>query len=321
PAGNAAMNASPQTEAIAAEVVRHEVSIPSDGETLRGWLYLPRNMAAGQKLPGIVTANALTGIKEINLPSYAERFAAAGYATLVFDYRYWGQSSGEPRYHIAPMEHHADIQNALTYLAQRQEVDATRIGGWGISMGGGHMIFLATWEPRFKAIVAVSTGIEPPVEGTPLTMQAAKARYDELVAAGKVERAARPGANITTQEAWCPQPRTGCVLPVKEAYDWYENARRTNAPTFENNLSSTSFKNMVADSVAFGIQFSQAPLLILQPENDVVPVENVLFYFKRAAAPKRLIVLPGLHTTTYERGSNFETAAAESIAWFDRYLR
>ena len=125
-------------------MVRQAVTIPSDSETLQGWLYLPSSYQPGTKLPGIVTANALTGIKEINLVQYAERFAAAGFATLVFDYRYWGESSGEPRFHVAPMEFRADIRAALDFLAARPEVDANRIGGWGISMGGQNMLFLAT---------------------------------------------------------------------------------------------------------------------------------------------------------------------------------
>jgi dienelactone hydrolase len=309
-----------EVEVVSEQVVRRAVSLPSDGETLRGWLYTPRSLAPGQRLPGVVTANALSGIKEINLPSYAERFAAAGYATLIFDYRYWGESSGEPRNHVAPMEHRADIRNALTFLAQQPEVEPARIGGWGISMGGGHMLFLATWEPRFKAVAAVSTGIDPPVEGAPLSAEAAQARYDALVAAAEAERTARPTKNITALQAWCPEPRADCALPVKEAYDWYEQARLTYAPRFENRLTSTSFENMLADSVAFGIHLARAPILIVQPDQDVVPVENVLFHYKRAAEPKRLVVLAGLHTTTYDGGRHLDTAAEEATTWFRRHL-
>jgi fermentation-respiration switch protein FrsA (DUF1100 family) len=307
-------------EEVTDKVVRRAVSISSDGETLRGWIYLPRGSRPGSRLPGIVTANALTGIKEINLPEYAARFAEAGFAALIFDYRYWGESSGEPRYHVSPMEHRADVSNALTFLAAQPEVDPARIGGWGISMGGGHMLFLATWETRFKAVAAVSTGIDPPREGEPLTQEQAQVRYEELLAASRAERAGRATADISTLQAWCPQPADGCVLPVKEAYDWYEQARGSFAPTFENKLSSTSFQNMLADDVAFAIHLAKAPILIVHPDQDVVSVDNVLFYFKRAAEPKRLVVLSGLHTTTYVGGKHLEEAAREAIAWFKQYL-
>jgi dienelactone hydrolase len=301
-------------------VVRRAVSFPSDGETLRGWLYLPPALAGGARRPGIVTANALTSVKEINLPDYAERFAAAGYPTVVFDYRYWGASTGSPRFHVAPAEHRADIRHALTFLAAQPGVDPRRLGGFGISMGGGHMLSLAAWEPRLRAVAVASTGIDPPRARAPLSPAAARARYDQLAAAAEVERRGRAAAHITTLEAWCPVPRPGCVLPVKEAYDYYERARRTFAPRFENRLTSTSFANLLADDVTFGIHLAHAPILIVQPDRDVVPVEHVLFWFKRAPEPKRLVVLGGLHTTTYTGGRHLETAAAEAVAWFRRYL-
>lgn len=110
------------------------------------------------------------------------------------------------------------------------------------------------------------------------------------------------------------------MLPVKEAYDFYERAKRTFAPAYENRLTSTSFPNLLADDVTFGLHLAHAPLLIVQPDQDVVPVEHVLFWFKRASEPKRLVVLGGLHTTTYTGGRHLEAAAAEALARFRRYL-
>jgi hypothetical protein len=118
----------------------------------------------------------------------------------------------------------------------------------------------------------------------------------------------------------CPEPTDGCALPVREAYDFYEKAKKSCAPTFENKLSSTSFQNMQADDIAFAIHLAKAHILILHPERDVIPIENVLHYYKRALEPKRLVVLSGLHTTTYAGGKHLEEAAQESIAWFKSYL-
>lgn len=309
-----------KTEIISDGAERSPVSFESDGEILRGWLYLPRKMPADKRLPGIVMANAMTGIKEINLPEYAKLFAEAGFAALAFDYRYWGESSGEPRYHLAPMEHREDIRSAITFLSKQPEVDPSRIGGWGISMGGGHMLFLATWEPRLKAVVATSTGIDPARDRKPLTEEEAQKRYDELLASARAEAAGRAGAQITTIQAWCPEPGKGCALPVREAYEFYEIARQSYAPMFQNKLSSTSFNNMQADDIAFAIHLAKAPILILHPDQDVVPVENVLFYYKRAPEPKKLVVFSGLHTTTYAGGKHLKEAADEAINWFKRYL-
>jgi hypothetical protein len=137
----------------------------------------------------------------------------------------------------------------------------------------------------------VSSGIDLQKEGELLTREEAEKRYEELLAASNAERAARKGVNLTTLQAWCPEPKDGCALPVKEAYDFYEKARESYAPGFRNKLTSKSFQNMLSDDIAFAIHLAKAPILILHPEKDVVPIENVLFYYKRAPEPKKLIVI------------------------------
>ncbi len=71
-----------------------DVEFRSDDAICRGWLYLPQS---AQPSPVIVMAHGLGAIREMRLDAYAERFAAAGYTCLVFDYRHFGASDGEPR--------------------------------------------------------------------------------------------------------------------------------------------------------------------------------------------------------------------------------
>jgi len=44
-----------------------------------------------------VLAHGFGGVREARLDAFAERFGDAGLAALVFDYRYFGASTGEPR--------------------------------------------------------------------------------------------------------------------------------------------------------------------------------------------------------------------------------
>lgn len=74
-------------------------------------------------------ANAISALKEITLPIYAERFVAAGFVAAVFDYRHYGASDGEPRNHLDPHEQQEDIKNAITWLRTQPEVDVDNIGG------------------------------------------------------------------------------------------------------------------------------------------------------------------------------------------------
>ena len=84
--------------------MRKGITFTSKGLRCSGWLYVPDDLKSGQKAAAIVMNNGLTGVKEAILPDYAERFVAAGFVTLVFDYRFFGDSEGEPRSQVFPLE-------------------------------------------------------------------------------------------------------------------------------------------------------------------------------------------------------------------------
>ncbi|MDT7628850.1 MAG: hypothetical protein QOI50_780, partial [Pseudonocardiales bacterium] len=72
----------------------------------------------------------------IYLDQFAEVFAAAGLAVLLYDNRGFGDSdaaAGKPRYEIDPWEQIRDYQHAITYAQNRPEVDPDRIAVWGTS--------------------------------------------------------------------------------------------------------------------------------------------------------------------------------------------
>ena len=74
--------------------MRQDVEFISKGSLCRGWLYIPEKVTKGGIAPGIVMAHGFAGVKEMGLAGFAEYFKAAGFATLVFDYRFWGDSEG-----------------------------------------------------------------------------------------------------------------------------------------------------------------------------------------------------------------------------------
>ena len=91
----------------------------------------------------MVLAHGFGGVKEARLDAYAERFAAAGYAALVFDYRHFGDSGGEPRLLIDIGRQQADWRAAIAFARALEGVDGERIALWGTSFSGGHVIELA----------------------------------------------------------------------------------------------------------------------------------------------------------------------------------
>src|SRR4051812_23608817 len=118
--------------------MRSDVEFDAEGVTLRGWLYRPDD--AAENLAIVVMAHGFSAVKEMFLDAYAERFAAAGVAVLVFDNRCFGASDGEPRQEIDPWAQVRDYRHAITYASQLPGVDRNRVGVWGSSYSGGHVI-------------------------------------------------------------------------------------------------------------------------------------------------------------------------------------
>ena len=98
----------------------------------------------------VVLAHGFGGVKEARLDAYAERFAAAGYAALVFDYRHHGDSGGEPRLLIDIGRQHEDWRAAIAHARGLDGVDANRIAAWGTSFSGGHVVELAAADQRAR---------------------------------------------------------------------------------------------------------------------------------------------------------------------------
>jgi pimeloyl-ACP methyl ester carboxylesterase len=94
------------------------------------------------------------GVRALRLYAYAERFAAAGYLVVVFDYRGFGESEGTPRQVLDIGMQLQDWRAALTFTRTLPGVDAERVIAWGTSFGGGHVITLAGQGEKLAAIIS-----------------------------------------------------------------------------------------------------------------------------------------------------------------------
>lgn len=131
--------------------MRSNVSFESDGIRCAAWFYQPHG--AGP-FPVIVMAHGLAGVKEMRLDAYAQRFCDAGMACLVFDYRHFGESEGEPRQLLDIKRQHGDWRSAIRFARRLPNVDGGRIVLWGSSLSGGHVLRVASLEPSVAGVIA-----------------------------------------------------------------------------------------------------------------------------------------------------------------------
>lgn len=121
-----------------------EFSTP-DGVTLSGWYVPSRNGAAVALLHGAGSTRSAV------LP-HAVVLARNGYGVLLFDARGHGRSEG--RAMDAGWYGDEDLRGAITFLAAQADVDPSRIGAVGMSMGGEEAVGAVAAEPKLRAVVA-----------------------------------------------------------------------------------------------------------------------------------------------------------------------
>ena len=133
-------------------MTREDITFRSGGQTCAAWLYLPDG--AHGSTPCVVMAHGFGGTREDAVPRFAERFVAAGLAALVFDYRHFGDSEGEPRQLLDIGLQLEDWTAAIACARTRPEIDETRIALWGSSFSGGHVVPTGARDGHVQAVIS-----------------------------------------------------------------------------------------------------------------------------------------------------------------------
>lgn len=134
---------------------RSEVAFGSHGGTCQAWRYAPDEDATSPAVarPCVVMAHGLGATRDASLAPYAERFAAAGMHVLLFDYRHFGASDGEPRQLVSVRRQLQDYAAAIEFARALAGVDPERVAVWGTSFAGGHALVTAARQPGVAAAV------------------------------------------------------------------------------------------------------------------------------------------------------------------------
>lgn len=299
--------------------MRREIEFPSKGAKCRGWLYVPDNSVAIQPVPAIVMAHGFSAVKEMfRLSTYAEHFERAGFITLVFDFRFLGASDGEPRGCINSNEQQEDYRNAITWLSRQPEVDEGRIGAWGTSYSGGHVLHLAAFDRRIKAVVAQVPTICPWKQIVHRSGREGLGRLLDMVIADRVQQF-DSGTRNSIQVVGVQGELS--ALSVPDAYEaMVRNAKI--APNWINKVTVESLENYVGYHPTASIELiSPTPLLmILAEQESLIPVELARAAFDRAGNPKELHTFPCGHFEVYESEPWFTKAVSSMVEWYTKYL-
>jgi hypothetical protein len=303
--------------------VKTSVTFPSNDLALAGILFIPDDYVDG-RLPAVVISHPGGGVKEQSPSIYAEHLARAGFAALVFDAAYQGESEGEPRGMENPFQRAEDIKSAVTYLTTRNDVDPDRIGALGICASGGYVPYAAQTDHRIKAVATVSAVDLGSVfrEGLGRTQDPAilQAMLDQ---AGAARTAEARGANPQLA-AWIPENAEELLetetRQFRETFEFYCTPRGYHPRAVQGWVLRSVDQLAQYDSYAMIELISPRPLLMIAGSK----AESAYFSreaIEQAAEPKELFVIDGAtHIDLYDKDEYVIPAVAKLTVFFGKHL-
>ena len=297
------MAESPQLPKLPDDVTFRRADILSEGTRIAAEVFAPKS-PKGKNLPTIVMSHGWGGREEALRPD-AIKFAQAGYLVVAFDYRGWGNSDsrlvpvGKPenkngkliaevkevREVVDPIDQTTDIMNAINWVAGEKQCDQERIGLWGSSFSGGHVVYVAARDPRVKAFVSQVGSMDGRwVLGENLR----KYTFDQ-------------GAARTRGEIGYPKPleKFGSL---------------TGAPVIEKFIGYAPIEDI-------GRCKNVAKLFIIAEKEELFNnKEHAILAHERATGVKKLVTIKNIkHYGIYNEAR--DQAQKEAITWFDENLK
>lgn len=289
--------------------MKQPITVWSEGTRLAADLFIPDDFKTGEKRPAILLCHGWAGPRTQLSNTYAPFFCEAGFVCMTFDYRGWYDSdarlvtmAAQPpvdadgcmtvrarpvREVVDPLDQNRDIHNVLAYLLDLDSVDPLRVGLWGSSYGGGHVIYVGGTDSRIRAIVSQVPGMgQQPGEDGFASIPPESQRVAAQMARGDVEVVARSD---------------GIPASLKGAGDLRTMWRY--------------LPRVVAANI-------RVPTLIIDQEHEEYGGRENSGLAAKKAIPATTTsayhVLPGSHYDIYDR--NFEQSADLARQWFLTYL-
>jgi len=284
------------------------------GDHLRGWLFTPA--AVRKQYPAVSMAHGYGGVKEHGLRRFAQAFTDAGFVVLVHDHRNFGASDGAIRHDIDPWRQIADWRRAISFLESQPNVDPGRIGIWGTSYAGGHVLVLGATDLRIRAVVSQVPTISGYQQGlrrvAPDAVEALERQFDED------ERAQFRGEPPRRQQIVNDDPAIPAAYRSKDAIAFY--LQHLPEGIWKNDVTVRSGRlSRMYDPGNWVARVSPTPLLMIVALADrITQTDLQLRAYEQALEPKKLVTIEGGHFDPYV--GQFDRVSAAAVSWFAQHL-
>jgi len=237
-----------------ATIPTERVDFSCKGTRCAAWLTRP---AGSGPHPAVVLVHGLGATHDMMLAQYEQHFAAAGIATLAFDYRNTGASDGQPRQHISTREQCHDVTAALDHLKSTPEIDKGRIGLWGTSLGGMNVIRVAAARDDVAVAVVQCPIVHGPGAARRLGLRSAL-RLTPAITEDLLRMATKRGRRYVPIVG----PPGGFAMVTVDGAESGWNSTVPPGGRFDNRIAAADAVAMVTTSTLRRARHIDAPLLV-----------------------------------------------------------
>jgi cephalosporin-C deacetylase-like acetyl esterase len=292
---------------------RTEITFPSGDAHCAAYLYRPE-ATDGRDVPCVVMAHGFSATRDDRLPAFAERFAAAGLAALVFDYRHFGASGGQPRQLIDVGRQHDDYRAAIAHARSLQGIDPERIALWGSSFSGGHVVAVAAGDPRLAAVVSQA----PFADGLPTVALVPPKNLVRLTLDGLRDTAGALAGRPPHLIPAVGEPGGYGAMTAPEAVPGFAAITGPES-RWENRFAARLMLTMALYRPVRSAPKVQAPLLVCVCDDDDTTPPAPAIQMGETAPRGRVVHYPIGHFSIYV-GEDFERAVADQTAFLTEHL-
>ncbi|EJC99630.1 alpha/beta-hydrolase [Fomitiporia mediterranea MF3/22] len=297
---------------------RETVKIPSvdRGVNLDVWLYKPARPAP---FPVIVAGPGLTVVKAAGFQPFGERWAEAGYASLILDFRFFGDSDGEPRNLAVIKKQVEDYRSVLQWARQHPELfNLDKIVVMGSASSGLVMATLAIEEPGLAGAMGhcpLMDGYATLMAGEPKPRLLFWAAVDWIrskigLSPLFIKCAGNPGELALLDT---PSVAPGFEFMFAQSGKPFAEYPNTIAPRFSFDLLSSRPGAKLKDA--------KCPVLVVaSKEDDMIPLAVTRKLVEQADGKVRLVEAPGTHFDILHGGKGFDVNINAQLAFLQSLL-
>jgi len=243
-------------------------------------------------VPLVIMAGGWCYTKEVVMPYYAEFFHAIGVATLRFDYRHFGESTGLPRQHLKAWSQVEDYRNALSFAETLGDIDHARTGIWGISYSGGHVLIVSALDHR--AAFAIST--IPVIDGyQTMRRNHGEARFVKLMKVIEADRKFRFDTGEPSQLMKMSPAESDAEMstwPFPHVYAGFMPIKAKEAPLHEHINTIESTEDLLSyRAIPYAREIYETPVLMTLAHGDnITSADLEIQAFNAIPNPDKLLV-------------------------------